>query len=189
MKLIPLFDRVVVRPLPTKQEKLGNIILPEIAKQPEISEVVALGIGTIENKVDTKGRVSVPVEFRNALKNDDFQGVILFHSFTNKCIEGVSMARMEQMAEATDNMDLFGEENQNINSLIFSDARQMNFDITGRIIIPADLLEFAGIKDKALFVGRGKTFQIWEASAFYKAQNEIRAKAQENRPSLSFKRD
>ena len=65
----------------------------------------------------------------------------------------------------------------------------MNFDITGRIIIPADLLEFAGIKDKALFVGRGKTFQIWEASAFYKAQNEIRAKAQENRPSLSFKRD
>ena len=50
MKLIPLFDRVVVRPLPTKQEKLGNIILPEIAKQPEISEVVALGIGNIENK-------------------------------------------------------------------------------------------------------------------------------------------
>ena len=76
-----------------------------------------------------------------------------------------------------------------INSLIFSDARQLTFDITGRIVIPNDLLEFAGIKDKALFVGRGKTFQIWEAEAFYKAQEEVRNKAQENRPSLSFKRD
>lgn len=150
---------------------------------------MALFLGTIENKVDTKGRVSVPVEFRNALKDDNFQGVVLFHSFTNKCIEGSTMNRMEQMADATDNLDLFSEENQNINSLIFSDARQLTFDITGRIVIPNDLLEFAGIKDKALFVGRGKTFQIWEAEAFYKAQEEVRNKAQENRPSLSFKRD
>ena len=50
MKLVPLFDRVVVKNLPTKQEKVGNIILPEIAKQPEISEVVALGIGMLDNK-------------------------------------------------------------------------------------------------------------------------------------------
>ena len=50
MKLIPLFDRVVVKSIPTKQEKLGNIILPEIAKQPEISEVISLGIGKLEGK-------------------------------------------------------------------------------------------------------------------------------------------
>ena len=50
MKLVPLFDRVVVKNIPTKQEKVGNIILPEIAKQPEISEVVALGIGKIDNQ-------------------------------------------------------------------------------------------------------------------------------------------
>ena len=50
MKLIPLFDRVVVKSIPTKQEKLGNIILPEIAKQPEISEVIALGIGKLDGK-------------------------------------------------------------------------------------------------------------------------------------------
>jgi chaperonin GroES len=50
MKLIPLFDRVVVKALPVKQEKLGSIILPEITKQPEISEVVALGIGNVDGK-------------------------------------------------------------------------------------------------------------------------------------------
>ena len=150
---------------------------------------MALFLGTIENKVDTKGRVSVPSEFRNALKGDDFQGVILFHSFTDKCIEGSTMTRMEQMAEATDNLDLFSEENQNLNSLIFSDARQLLFDVTGRIVIPTDLLKFAGITDKALFVGRGKTFQIWNEDNFYKAQEEVRIKASKNRPSLSFKKD
>ena len=150
---------------------------------------MALFLGTIENKVDTKGRVSVPSEFRNALKGDDFQGVILFHSFTDRCIEGSTMIRMEQMAEATDNLDLFSEENQNLNSLIFSDARQLLFDVTGRIVIPTDLLKFAGITDKALFVGRGKTFQIWNEDNFYKAQEEVRIKASKNRPSLSFKKD
>jgi len=49
MELKPLFDRVVVKQLPIKQEKVGNIILPEIAKQPEISEVIALGTGSDYN--------------------------------------------------------------------------------------------------------------------------------------------
>lgn len=50
MKLKPLFDRVVVKAIPIKNEKIGSIILPEIAKQPEISEVVALGVGKIDGK-------------------------------------------------------------------------------------------------------------------------------------------
>lgn len=50
MKLKPLFDRVVVKALPIKNEKIGSIILPEITKQPEISEVVALGTGKVDGK-------------------------------------------------------------------------------------------------------------------------------------------
>jgi chaperonin GroES len=50
MNIKPLFDRVVVKPIKEKTEKIGNIILPESSKQPEISEVVALGTGKVENK-------------------------------------------------------------------------------------------------------------------------------------------
>lgn len=50
MKLKPLFDRVVVKMLPDKPEKIGNIILPEITKAPEICEVVALGVGELDGK-------------------------------------------------------------------------------------------------------------------------------------------
>lgn len=50
MKIKPLFDRVVLKALPNKPEKIGNIILPEIAKMPEICEVVALGTGILDGK-------------------------------------------------------------------------------------------------------------------------------------------
>jgi len=50
MKIKPLFDRVVVKPIKEKNEKIGNIILPETTQKPEISEVVALGTGKIEGK-------------------------------------------------------------------------------------------------------------------------------------------
>lgn len=50
MKVKPLFDRVVVKPIKEKQEKIGNIILPESSKQSEISEVIALGIGQLDGK-------------------------------------------------------------------------------------------------------------------------------------------
>ena len=148
-----------------------------------------LFLGTIENKLDQKGRISVPADFRMVVKNSTFQGVILFHSFTNKCIEGCSMERMEMLSDATDNLDLFSEENDNLNSLIFSDARQLSFDVTGRIVIPSDLLEFAGIKNSALFVGKGKTFQIWNPDEFNKFQNNVRKKAFDARPSLKNKKE
>jgi chaperonin GroES len=50
MKIKPLFDRVVVKELPEKPEKIGNIILPEIAKKPEICEVISLGVGDLDGK-------------------------------------------------------------------------------------------------------------------------------------------
>jgi MraZ protein len=148
---------------------------------------MALFLGTIQNKIDAKGRVSVPADFRAATKGGEFEGVVLYHSLTQKCIEGCTLARMEQMAAATDSLDLFSEESQNISSLIFSDARQLAFDITGRIVVPADLVKFAGINGDALFVGKGRTFQIWSPPAFEKSQGEERARAIKVRPSLRFK--
>ena len=51
------------------------------------------------------------------------------------------------------------------------------------------LLEFAGIKGTALFVGKGRTFQIWEKSEFEKMQQQAREKAETQRPTLSLKKD
>ncbi len=145
---------------------------------------MSLFLSSFENRIDTKGRISVPASFRATLNNENFTGVVLYRSFTNKCIEGLSMSRMEQLATATDKMGVFDNALDDLSALLFADARHLQFDVTGRIIIPNDLLKHAGIKDKALFVGRGNSFQIWNPDEFRKVQDKSLENLRASRPNL-----
>ena len=148
---------------------------------------MSLFLSSFTNKIDAKGRVAVPSSFRNAVNAEPFPGIVLFRSFTGKCIEGLSMSRMEKLADAADQMNVFDAKLDELTALMFADARQLSFDVTGRIVIPADLLEHAGIGDSAVFVGRGKSFQIWNPAAFAKMQNESLAKLQKDKPTLTLR--
>lgn len=147
---------------------------------------MGLFLSCYENRLDTKGRISVPAAFRSSLNNENFSGVVLYRSFTHNCIEGVSMSRMEKIAGATDKMEMFDGELDDLSALVFADARPLQFDVTGRIIIPEDLLKHANITDTALFVGRGNSFQIWNPSDFALTQEKSLSKLQKNRPSIKI---
>lgn len=96
------------------------------------------------------------------------------------------MSRMEQMASATDKMGLFDSELDDLTAMLFADARQLAFDVTGRVVIPSDMLEHAKITDSALFVGRGNSFQIWNPSEFKKAQTQALENLRKTRPNLKI---
>ncbi|HNY25603.1 MAG TPA: division/cell wall cluster transcriptional repressor MraZ [Alphaproteobacteria bacterium] len=147
---------------------------------------MSLFLSSYENRLDTKGRISVPASFRFTVVSESFPGVVLFRSFTNKCIEGLSMSRMEKLASATDQMGVFDSELDDLSALLFADARPLQFDVTGRIVIPEDLLKHAGIKDSAVFVGRGNSFQIWNPSSFKETQNKSMDNLHKLRPSLKI---
>ena len=147
---------------------------------------MSLFLSSYENRLDTKGRISVPASFRASVASEKFAGVVLFRSFTNNCIEGMTMSRMEQMAAATDKMGVFDSELDDLSALLFADARPLNFDVTGRVVIPADLLAHAGIKDTAIFVGRGNSFQIWNPDAFRTAQEKSLQNLRKSRPNLKI---
>ena len=140
----------------------GKISINKAKKHSNLFNM-SLFLSSFINKIDVKGRVSVPAQFRAAVNNDEFAGVVLYRQYAPNCIGGVSMARMEQIAN---NADTHGTNSKT--DALFAEARQMAFDITGRIIIPKDLLKHAGIKDKAIFVGRGNSFQIWNPETFQK---------------------
>ena len=147
---------------------------------------MALFLSSYENRLDTKGRISVPASFRAAIAKDDFAGVILFRSFTNNCIEGLTLTRMEQMANATDKMGVFDSGLDDLTAMLFADARQLAFDVTGRIVIPAELLKHANITDTAVFVGRGNSFQIWNPDAFRAAQEKSLQNLRQSRPNIKI---
>lgn len=145
---------------------------------------MSLFLSSYENRLDTKGRISVPASFRASVATEAFAGVVLYRSFTHNCIEGLSMSRMEQLAAATDKMGVFDSALDDLSAMLFADARPLAFDVTGRIVIPEDLLKHAGIKDRAIFVGRGTSFQIWNPDEFKKVQDNSLNNLRATRPNL-----
>ena len=147
---------------------------------------MSLFLSCYENRLDTKGRISVPAAFRSSLNSENFAGVVLFRSFKHNCIEGLSMSRMEKMANATDQMGIFDDELDDLSAMVFADARPLAFDVTGRIVIPNELLKHANITDTALFVGRGNSFQIWNPSDFMNTQQNSLNKLRKTHPNLKI---
>ena len=141
---------------------------------------MAIFIGTFENKVDAKGRVSVPAQFRQTLAGQPFNGVALFRSHRADAIEGCGMDFMEQMIARIAGLDLFSADSNDLATTIFSDSQQLSFDSTGRIQLPEVFRKHAGITDKAAFVGMGQLFQIWEPDKLeaHKAAARLRASEQ-----------
>ena len=135
---------------------------------------MALFLSTFTNKVDKKGRVSVPASFRASLSMETFQGVVLFKSHTHEALEGFGMSYMSEISERLDNYDLFSAEQDDLATVIFSESMQLPFDGDGRIVLPGTLMEAINVKDQVSFVGLGHKFQIWTPETLAKRKGEAR---------------
>ncbi|MCE7887272.1 MAG: division/cell wall cluster transcriptional repressor MraZ [Alphaproteobacteria bacterium PRO2] len=135
---------------------------------------MALFLSTYLNKVDKKGRVSVPAQFRSALASENFQGVVVFRSNHHTALEGFSWSFMEEIGQRLDHFDLFSDSQDDLATAVFGDSVQLPFDGDGRIVLPKELLDFAEIDGSANFVGLGKKFQIWNPKTFKKRREDAR---------------
>jgi len=140
---------------------------------------MALFLSTTTNKVDAKGRVSVPAAFRAALAGQSFHGIIALPSFKYAAIQCGGMEWMEQLSTGVDAYDVFSDEHDTLTATLFANAQQLAFDGEGRIVLPAALVEHADISQQAAFVGRGPLFEIWQPEAFAEYQSEARRRAAE----------
>ena len=145
-------------------------------------------LSTYENKIDKKGRVSVPASFRSHLSNLGYNGVICYPSFNNQSIEAWPQDRMEKISSTIEALNPFEEKKDYFATSILSESMNLQFDSEGRISPSIKLLKHAKIKNSMLFVGQGKTFQIWEPTIFEKFKVNARKKANLNRASLKWEK-
>lgn len=143
-----------------------------------------LFLSTYTNKVDRKGRVSVPATFRSCLATHRHPNtVILFPSLKLDAIEGSGSDYMEELQSRVNQLDPLSEEYDDL-TLMFADAHQLAIDGDGRIVLPEILKEHAEITDEAAFVGRGATFQVWQPARYAAHRDASRERALRQRPSL-----
>ena len=126
--------------------------------------------GRHENRLDGKGRVSVPAAFRNAWKNEPEKGeagmtLILRPSLIAGCIEGWPLPNYAKYEEELAAMAETDPDRQGFATKIYSDAVELELDGQGRIMLPDHLIEEAQLGETACFLGRGTHFHIWEPEA------------------------
>jgi MraZ protein len=130
-------------------------------------------LGTHTNRLDAKGRVSIPASFRAALKAGE-GGLVLRPSHKHPCVEGWPAATFHALATPLDALDMFGEAHDDLAAALYADAHPTEPDKEGRIVLPDDLIAHAGLADSVVFMGLGRTFQIWEPEAAERRRAEAR---------------
>ena len=143
-------------------------------------------LSSYENKIDTKGRVSVPATFRSHLSSMGYNGFISYPSFNHAALEACSQDRIERLSQTIDSLNPFEEKRDFFATSILSESENLQFDTEGRVSLSRKLLNHANIKYNVLFVGLGKTFQIWSPKIFEKFRLIARKKAFQNRSNLKW---
>ena len=143
-------------------------------------------LSSFENKLDKKGRVSVPSTFRSHLNSMGYNGFITYPSFNHSALEACSQDRIEKLSKTIDSLNPFDEKRDYFATSILSESVNVQFDTEGRISLSNKLLNHAKIKNRVLFVGLGYTFQIWEPTLFEKFKSLARKKAFKNRSNLKW---
>jgi MraZ protein len=148
---------------------------------------MALFVGTVVNKVDRKGRVSVPASFRSALAGQSFSGIVAFPSFKHKALECCAIDFMHQLARSLYDVETFSDQQDDLAATIFAEAHQLPFDSEGRIMLAQALIDHSGITELAAFVGQGPRFQIWEPTAREAFAAEARERARRHGMTLKVR--
>lgn len=145
---------------------------------------MALFLSTYVNKLDKKGRISVPAPFRAVLASQVFPGIVAYGSFINPCIEGCGFDRIERLSASIDSLDPYSDERDAFATTILGGSMQLAFDGEGRVFLPETLIAQAKLSDQAVFVGKGATFEIWEPTTFNDYAEKARQLAKDQRASL-----
>ena len=143
-------------------------------------------LSSYENKLDKKGRVSVPSNFRAYLNSMGYNGFITYPSFNHAALDGCAQDRIENLSATIDSLNPFEEKRDFFATSVLSESENLQFDTEGRVSIPDRLLKHAKIKSTVIFVGLGKIFQIWEPNSFEKFKSIARKKSFLNRSALKW---
>ncbi|GLQ34881.1 transcriptional regulator MraZ [Amylibacter marinus] len=130
--------------------------------------------GEFVQKVDAKGRVSIPAAFRRVLQSGDpdwteglaAEMVLVYGDHRRQFIEGYTMTSMEEVDARIAAMKRGGRERRMLERMFSGQSLQMSVDETGRIVLPPKLKDKLDLKGEALFIASVDTFQIWKPETY-----------------------
>jgi len=123
-------------------------------------------IGTYECKTDVKGRFMMPSSLKKQLNSVVNEGFVLKRSVFNNCLELYPMKEWETMVSQVNRLNRFVKKNNDFIRSYMSGLKMLEIDSTGRILIPKDLIAFAGISKNLVLASSVNMIEIWDKESY-----------------------
>lgn len=121
--------------------------------------------GHFENSINDKGRLSIPSKFRSLL-NEEGGGILVVTKALDNCLVAYAPEEWEKTVKKASGLSSVRKADIFYKRHIMGSAEECQLDMQGRILIPAHLREYAGLKKKCLCVGIGDRFEIWDSESY-----------------------
>ncbi|MFT6698898.1 MAG: MraZ protein [Porticoccaceae bacterium] len=126
-------------------------------------------IGTYECRVDAKGRVMFSSAFKKQLSSVLQEGFVIKRAVFQPCLELYPMQEWNLMMEKVNKLNRFKKKNNDFIRRFTAGVRVVELDATGRILIPKDLCDFAGIQKQIVMSSSVNIVEIWDKDKYEKA--------------------
>lgn len=126
------------------------------------------------NKVDMKGRVSVPAHFRAVVSRRGYQEFYALRALDVPAMDMGGLDLLDRYEGRIGQEDPFLQAADDMSFFCHGDGTFVKPDAEGRILLTDFIREHTGIADQAVFVGRGQFFQLWEPEAFAAHREAVR---------------
>ena len=143
-------------------------------------------VSTFTNKIDAKGRVSVPASFRAVLERDGYMqggggGIYCYPSLDAPALDAGGQSLARKIDGLLDGLPDYSDERDELSVALYGDVHVLAVDQEGRIVLPEGLRAHAGLSGSVTFVGLGSKFQMWEPARFEERRRRAREKVQDHR--------
>lgn len=126
-------------------------------------------VGTYECKVDSKGRLMLPVALKNQLASSLQEGFVLKRSVFQQCLELYPMSEWNMMMQKINKLNRFVKKNNDFIRRFTAGVRMIEIDATGRLLVPKDLAVFATIAKDVVLSSAVNIVEIWDKELYEKA--------------------
>ncbi|MBB68798.1 MAG: division/cell wall cluster transcriptional repressor MraZ [Flavobacteriaceae bacterium] len=126
-------------------------------------------IGTYECKADAKGRLMLPVALKKQLVSSLAKGFVLKRAVFQPCLELYPLEEWEALMQKVNKLNRFKKKNNDFIRRFTAGVKAIELDVSGRLLIPKDLIGFAGIKKEIVVSSAVNIVEIWDKAQYEKA--------------------
>jgi MraZ protein len=141
-------------------------------------------VSNFTNRLDTKGRVSIPASFRAILAQDGFMGLYVHPALDAPALDAGGNRLLNEIDAFLSTLPPYSDERDQLSTALFGTSEILKVDSEGRVSLTESVKSHAGVTDTVTFVGLGHKFQIWEPERFRAHLEGARARVRDLKRAL-----